>query len=60
MVNLDNNSILKELSSATNDIAKGELVQLDSFGQLKITESELNCIKLFVDFFKLMNIYQLV
>ena len=41
MVDLDDNKILKELSSATNDIATGELVQLDSFGQLKITESEL-------------------
>ena len=41
MVSLEDNKILKELSSATNDIAKGELVQLDSFGYLKITESEL-------------------
>ena len=41
MVSLEDNKILKELSSATNDIAKGELVQLDSFGHLKITESEL-------------------
>lgn len=41
MVSLEDNKILKELSSATNDIAKGELVQLDSFGNLKITESEL-------------------
>ena len=41
MVSLEDNKILKELSSATNDIAKGELVQLDYFGNLKITESEL-------------------
>ena len=30
MVSLDNNFVLKELSSATNDISMGEILQLDS------------------------------
>ena len=37
MVDLGNNKILDELSKATNDISKGELIQLDAIGNNKIT-----------------------
>ena len=37
MVELGNNKILDELSKATNDISKGELIQLDAIGSNKIT-----------------------
>ena len=37
MVELGNNKILDELSKATNDISKGELIQLDAIGNNKIT-----------------------
>ena len=39
MVSLDNNLVLKELSSATNDISMGEILQLDSFTK-KIVPSQ--------------------
>jgi octaprenyl-diphosphate synthase len=32
MVELGNSRILEELSNATNDISKGELIQLDAIG----------------------------
>ena len=36
MVALNNMKILKELSDATNDISKGELIQLDSINNIKV------------------------
>ncbi|MDA9212710.1 polyprenyl synthetase family protein, partial [Gammaproteobacteria bacterium] len=36
MVGLDNMKILEELSDATNDISKGELIQLDSINNINI------------------------
>ena len=45
MVSLDNNFVLKELSSATNDISMGEILQLDSFTK-KITPSQKSLLKI--------------
>jgi len=41
MVELGNNKILDELSKATNDISKGELIQLDAISNKKITLKDL-------------------
>lgn len=41
MVDLGNTKILKELSNATNDISKGELIQLDAIGNTGISLSKL-------------------
>ena len=45
MVSLDNNFVLKELSSATNDISMGEILQLDSFTK-KIIPSQKSLLKI--------------
>ena len=45
MVSLDNNLVLKELSSATNDISMGEILQLDSFTK-KIIPSQKSLLKI--------------
>ena len=45
MVSLDNNLVLKELSSATNDISMGEILQLDSFTK-KIVPSQKSLLKI--------------
>ena len=45
MVSLDNNFVLKELSSATNDISMGEILQLDSFTK-KIMPSQKSLLKI--------------
>ena len=45
MVSLDNNLVLKELSSATNDISMGEILQLDSFIK-KIMPSQKSLLKI--------------
>jgi octaprenyl-diphosphate synthase len=41
MVKLGNSKILRELSNATNDISKGELIQLDAIGNKDISLSKL-------------------
>ena len=41
MVDLSNLKILNELSKATNDISKGELIQLDLVGKKEVTLDEL-------------------
>ena len=41
MVELSNIKILNELSKATNDISKGELIQLDLIGRKEVTLDEL-------------------
>ena len=41
MVTLNDMKILKELSDATNDISKGELIQLDSINNIKVDLSYL-------------------
>tara|TARA_B100000614_G_scaffold107377_1_gene96612 strand:- start:267 stop:1238 length:972 start_codon:yes stop_codon:yes gene_type:complete len=45
MVSLNNNFVLKELSSATNDISMGEILQLDSFTK-KIAPSKKSLLKI--------------
>ena len=45
MVSLNNNFVLKELSSATNDISMGEILQLDSFTK-KIMPSQKSLLKI--------------
>ena len=45
MVSLNNNFVLKELSSATNDISMGEILQLDSFTK-KIIPSKKSLLKI--------------
>ena len=47
MVDLGNTKILKELSNATNDISKGELIQLDAIGNTGISLSKLEKISYF-------------
>ena len=47
MVELGNSKILKELSNATNDISKGELIQLDAIGNKNISLSKLEDISYF-------------
>jgi len=47
MVELGNSKILEELSNATNDISKGELIQLDAIGNTGISLSELEDISYF-------------
>ena len=47
MVDLGNTKILKELSNATNDISKGELIQLDAIGNKDISLSKLEDISYF-------------
>ena len=47
MVDLGNKKILKELSNATNDISKGELIQLDAIGSTGISLSKLEKISYF-------------
>ena len=47
MVELGNSKILEELSSATNDISKGELIQLDAIGNKDISLSKLEDISYF-------------
>ena len=47
MVNIKNIRILEELSSATNDISQGELMQLDALGNLDITLNKLKKISYF-------------
>ena len=47
MVDLGNTKILKELSNATNDISKGELIQLDAIGSTGISLSKLEKISYF-------------
>jgi|TARA_B110000444_G_scaffold73885_1_gene69511 octaprenyl-diphosphate synthase len=47
MVELGNTNILDELSKATNDISKGELIQLDAINNKKITLSKLEDISYF-------------
>jgi len=47
MVELGNSKILKELSNATNDISKGELIQLDAIGNKDISLSKLEDISYF-------------
>jgi len=47
MVELGNSKILEELSNATNDISKGELIQLDAIGNKGISLSELEDISYF-------------
>jgi octaprenyl-diphosphate synthase len=45
IVSLDNNLVLKELSSATNDISMGEILQLDSFTK-KIIPSQKSLLRI--------------
>jgi len=47
MVELGNSKILEELSNATNDISKGELIQLDAIANTGISLSELEDISYF-------------
>ena len=47
MVELGNSRILEELSNATNDISKGELIQLDAIGNTGISLSKLEKISYF-------------
>ena len=47
MVDLGNTKILKELSNATNDISKGELIQLDAICNTGISLSKLEKISYF-------------
>jgi octaprenyl-diphosphate synthase len=47
MVELGNSRILEELSNATNDISKGELIQLDAIGNKGISLSKLEDISYF-------------
>jgi octaprenyl-diphosphate synthase len=47
MVELGNSKILEELSNATNDISKGELIQLDAIGNKGISLSKLEDISYF-------------
>ena len=47
MVELGNSRILEELSNATNDISKGELIQLDAIGNKDISLSKLEDISYF-------------
>ena len=47
MVELGNSKILEELSNATNDISKGELIQLDAIANTNITLSKLEDISYF-------------
>ena len=47
MVNIKNIRILEELSSATNDISQGELMQLDALGNLDVTLNKLKKISYF-------------
>ena len=47
MVELGNPKILNELSKATNDISKGELIQLDAIKNTKITLEKLEDISYF-------------
>jgi octaprenyl-diphosphate synthase len=47
MVELGNPKILDELSKATNDISKGELIQLDAIKNTKITLEKLEDISYF-------------
>ena len=47
MVELGNPKILEELSNATNDISKGELIQLDAIGNKDISLSKLEDISYF-------------
>jgi octaprenyl-diphosphate synthase len=47
MVKLGNSKILRELSNATNDISKGELIQLDAIGNKDISLSKLKDISYF-------------
>ena len=54
MVNLSNLEILNELSNATNDISKGELIQLDLIGKKEITLDKL----LQVSYFKTGRLFE--
>ena len=54
MVNLSNLEILNELSKATNDISKGELIQLDLIGKKEITLDKL----LQVSYFKTGRLFE--
>ena len=47
MVELGNSEILNELSKATNDISKGELIQLDAINNKEITLKRLEAISYF-------------
>ena len=47
MVELGNSEILNELSKATNDISKGELIQLDAINNKEITLKKLVAISYF-------------
>lgn len=47
MVELGNSNILEELSNATNDISKGELIQLDAIANTDISLSKLEDISYF-------------
>ena len=47
MVELGNSKILEELSNATNDISKGELIQLDAIANTGISLAELEDISYF-------------
>ena len=47
MVEIGNSKILEELSSATNDISKGELIQLDAINNTSISLSKLEDISYF-------------
>ena len=47
MVELGNSKILNELSKATNDISKGELIQLDAINNKEITLKKLEAISYF-------------
>ena len=54
MVNLSNLEILNELSKATNDISKGELIQLDLVGKKEVTLDKL----LQVSYFKTGRLFE--
>ena len=41
MVELNDMRILKELSNATNEISKGELIQLDAINNINISLEDL-------------------
>ena len=47
LVDIGNKKILKELASTTNDIAQGELVQLDAINNVSITLNKLKKISYF-------------
>ena len=47
MVELGSEKIAEELSSASNEISKGELIQLDAIGNTSITLSRLEDISYF-------------